>query len=270
MTSKLVVVDLHGLLFLQQNNKQSMYGLDQRYSPSTVPMSFWTQALWLGAVIGCGESDNDSATPNVEDTAHLDTADDGNEVQNAETDCEPVTYTPYPFVAEVVDVQYGEGAGFGQESFPDIVLGPPQGFGEYRGSLDVLTLGEGGSITLAFEQSIVDVEGPDFIVFENVFVGWLETGIVSASEDGETWFTWACDPVDADNNFPGCAGVNPTLSHPDNCIDARDPLLAGGDAFDLSDIGLSEVQYIRIEDSGANTLGGFDLDAVAIIHGQPN
>ena len=54
--------------------------------------------------------------------------------------------------------------------------------------------------------------------------------------DGETWYTWDCDTEDSDNGYPGCAGASPSLSHPNNCIDARDPELAGGDAFDLADI----------------------------------
>ena len=66
----------------------------------------------------------------------------------------------------------------------------------------------------------MDGDGPDIIVFENVFIGWYETGIVSASMDGETWFTWDCDTEDSDNGYPGCAGASPSLSHPNNCIDA--------------------------------------------------
>lgn len=221
------------------------------------------------ASMACDDPDkspnSDTATQVENDTGSEDTA---IEAVETEPDCDPVVYEPYPFITEVISVNYGEGAGFGQESFPDIVLGAPLGYGEYRGSLDVLTLGEGGSITVTFDVLIQDGYGPDVIVFENPFVGWLETGIVSASIDGETWYTWPCDPLDADNNFPGCAGVTPTMSNPDNCIDAREPLLAGGDAFDLADIGLTEAKYIRVTDSGANTLGGFDLDAIAIIHGQ--
>lgn len=224
--------------------------------------------------IGCEESDKsprtDTAAQIDDDTGGEDTSTGIEVVEETEPDCDPVVYEPYPFITEVLEVEYGTGAGFGQESFPEIIFGPPVGYGEYRGSLDVLTLGEGGSITVGFDILIPDGDGADIIVFENPFVGWLETGVVSASIDGETWFEWPCDAVDADNNFPGCAGVTPTQSHPDNCIDARDPALAGGDAFDLADIGLSEAKYIRITDSGANTLGGFDLDAIAIVHGVSN
>ena len=37
---------------------------------------------------------------------------------------------------------------------PDIVLGAPVGTGDMMGSLDVVTLGNGGSITLAFGGAI--------------------------------------------------------------------------------------------------------------------
>ena len=175
----------------------------------------------------------------------------------------------FPFITEVVEVEFGEGAGFGQDQFPSIIYGPPLGAGPNSGSLDVVSLGMNGFIIVDFDQMIVDGDGPDLIVFENVFIGWYETGIVSASMDGETWFTWDCDTEDSDNGYPGCAGASPSLSHPNNCIDAREPELAGGDAFDLADIGLSEARYIRIADSGASGPGGFDLDAIAIVNGIP-
>jgi hypothetical protein len=65
----------------------------------------------------------------------------------------------------------------------------------------------------------------------------------------------------------GCAGVSPVYSHPSNCIDARDPALAGGDGFDLADIGLESARYIRIVDANTSGLGGFDLDSVAVVNG---
>ena len=56
-----------------------------------------------------------------------------------------------------------------------------------------------------------------------------------------------------------------------NGIDARDPETAGGDAFDLADLGLTRARYVRVRDSGANVYagvsGGFDLDAMAVVNG---
>jgi hypothetical protein len=173
-------------------------------------------------------------------------------------------YEPDPFIDHIVSYTEGEGAGFGQDNYPDIVLGPPMGAGPNAGSLDVLSLGMNGEIIVAFEDWIItDGEGVDLIVFENPFTGWVELGEVSASQDGEEWFTWSCDT----ETWQGCAGITPVLSHPDNCIDARDPFSAGGDAFDLADIGLESAKYIRIKDVSGE-IGGFDLDAIAIVNGM--
>ena len=54
-------------------------------------------------------------------------------------------------------------------------------------------------------------------------------------------------------------------------VDATDPAAAGGDAYDLAEIGRASARYVRIRDSGANSYdgvsGGFDLDAVAVVNG---
>ena len=45
----------------------------------------------------------------------------------------------------------------------------------------------------------------------------------------------------------------------------------GGDAFDLADLELESVRYVRIRDlseSGRGMAAGFDLDAVGVIHAQ--
>ena len=117
-------------------------------------------------------------------------------------------------------------------------------------------------------------------MFENPFSEeFPEPGEVSVSADGSTWRSFPCDPT----TLEGCAGVTPTLATPASGIDPLDPDLAGGDAFDLADLGLSEVRYIRIDDRsaeywdgqgmsycdpGQGGSGGFDLDAVAIVHAQ--
>lgn len=202
----------------------------------------------------------------LQDDTGLDTAEQTDSGQ--EEECEPVVYASNPFASGIVSYSPGDQAGFGQDGLPDIVLGAPLGGGENSGSLDVLSLGQNGSIVLSFDMEIMDGIGPDIIVFENVFIGWTETGVVSASLDGEEWYTWPCDPSLAPDPLSGCAGVSPSLSHPDNCIDATDPEISGGDSFDLADIGLNSAKFIKIQDSGANPSGGFDLDAVSIVHGQ--
>jgi len=183
--------------------------------------------------------------------------------------------TPHgdPFADAIVSFEPGPGNGFGQDSLPHVVLGPPVGGGEI-GSLHVLSLGEQGAIVLELSDiGLVDGPGVDLLVFENPFVGWVETGRVAVSQDGQTWHTWPCDEHDANGGYPGCAGVERVWSTPDNGVDPTDPDEAGGDAFDLADLGVEHARYVRITDSGANTYdgetGGFDLDAIAVVNGEP-
>jgi hypothetical protein len=158
---------------------------------------------------------------------------------------------------------------------PDIVLGPPKGGGASTGSLDVCTLGNGGVITLGFAPSlIVDRPGPDFIVFENPFdvngdptKPFAELGTVAVSDDGVTFHEFPCTAT----MYPygSCAGWHPVFANADtNDIDPTDPSVAGGDAFDLADLGLSEARFVRITDrvDQTGTAGTFDLDAISIVH----
>lgn len=177
-----------------------------------------------------------------------------------------------PFADRVVAFVPGPSAGFGQAKMPNVVLGAPDGKGPNAGSLDVVSLGKGGVITLEFTDVLaVDGPGPDLIVFENPFSTWIETGYVAASEDGVTWHEWPC--AAADPGHAGCAGVQPVLSARDNGVDPTDPAVAGGDAFDLAVLGLKKARFVRIRDSGVNPYegptGGFDLDAVAVVHAAP-
>lgn len=175
----------------------------------------------------------------------------------------------------VQDFSPGEGAGFGQDDYPDIVYGEPEGGGAGKGSLDVLSLGRSGTITVGFGGGAIhDGEGPDFIVFENAFNAggnpenpFKELGEVSVSADGETWATFACRK-DA-YPYDGCAGWHPVLAGSEPGIDAFDPAEAGGDPFDLADVGLQTARFVRITDlsnAGAGGSAGFDLDAITVVH----
>ena len=172
-----------------------------------------------------------------------------------------------PYADQVVSFALGDNAGFGEADLPGIVLGPPRGRGTDAGSLDVVSLGLGGEIVLEMsDPGIVDGAGPDLLVFENPFVGFIEPGEVSVSPDGVTWWTFPCS---REAPYTGCAGLNPVLANPtQNSIDPTDPESAGGDAFDLADLGVAEVRFVRITDIGqgsyAGNTGGFDLDALAV------
>ena len=189
------------------------------------------------------------------------------------TDATPAGPDGDPFAVEVVDFQPGEGAGFGQDRFPEVVLGPPHGGGERAGSLDVLSLGRGGAIVLRLGRAAVDGPGPDLLVFENPFRFpggvFVEPGEVSVSDDGEVWATFPCDPSAPEAT--GCAGVDPVLANVEtNDLDPTNPEQAGGDAFDLADVGLETARFVRIVDVGGEPgfgapSEGFDLDALAVV-----
>jgi hypothetical protein len=182
-----------------------------------------------------------------------------------------------PFADRVVSFTPGANAGFGQNLLPGVVLGAPKGSGAGSGSLDVLSLGRNGVIVLEFTDiAVTDGPGVDLLVFENPFIKpdgkpFAETGVVAVSDDGVTWHEFPCASSNVAQDFPGCAGVRPVYSHPNNGIPATDPAVAGGDGFDLAAVGLTRARFVRIRDSGANGYagisGGFDLDAVAVVNG---
>lgn len=223
---------------------------------------------------GCGAGDGASGRDaTASDASPTDATAADAAADAATSDARPVATTGV-FAASVVTFEPGPGAGFGADKMPAIVLGPPHGAGAKAGSLDVVSLGKGGTIVLGFDGvEIVDGPGADFVVFENPFTGWIETGEVSVSADGQTWATFPCAAADKAGGYPGCAGVGPVHAAPDNAIDPAAAAAAGGDAFDLADLGLPRARFVRVRDSGANgadkylaPTGGFDLDAVVAIH----
>lgn len=160
-----------------------------------------------------------------------------------------------PTAAEVVRFEPGVGAGHGQAAMPDVALdlAPPGA----QTVADVVSLGDGGLIELRFVGvAIVDGEGPDLLVVENVFLSsgasepYTEVATVSVSDGGEEWhdlpFDYVADGQTPAERFAGFAGVR-----------------VGGDSFDLADVGLARATHVRIRDAGA--LGPpdsrmFDLD----------
>ena len=154
-----------------------------------------------------------------------------------------------------------------------MVLGGPHGKGDLMGSLNVLSLGKNGNITLGFDVKITDKQGMDFIVFENPFhlsaqqdQIYAELMYVEVSTDG---VNFARFPSISNTPGPGLvhpddvtnlAGVNSVYAHIDeNDIDPFNPDTSGGDAFDLSDLSnnpmvqsgivdLQNINYIRLID----------------------
>lgn len=186
---------------------------------------------------------------------------------------------PTPFIDRVVMFQAGVGGGKGEDKLPDIVLGPPRGGGKLKSGRHVLSLGDGGVIVVEFvDNEVFDGKGPDFLIFENPFLrapgndpdqGFFELAKVEVSFDGEAWTAFPYDT----GSRKGCAGHHAVLANSeDNEIDPTDPKKAGGDPFDLKDIGVKVVRFIRITDvlsyGGKDGSSGFDLDAIAAVHSQ--
>lgn len=151
-------------------------------------------------------------------------------------------------------------------------------YGAPSGTMDVFSIGELGEVVIELKDYyLVDGLGDDLSLFENPFSGWYECAEVSVSQDGSTYYDFACDQYDATETFAGCAGVgivNSGLSH-SAYLNSN---LSGGDQFDLATVGLEWAKYIKITDVGlcststsstySGPLNGFDLDAIAVLNGE--
>lgn len=179
----------------------------------------------------------------------------------------------------------GTGAGYGADHFPGNVLGLPDSSARDQEAAilpeQILSLGMGGEIVLRFDRhAIVDRPGADFTVFENAFhytIGgrerlFAEPAEVAVSRDGIEFIPFPFDSL----TLAGCAGVTPTNGD----RNPGDPSISGGDRFDIGQLGLDSVRYVRLRDvtaiisgnrqhpfwdptlTGASPNAGFDLDAV--------
>ncbi len=197
--------------------------------------------------------------------------------------CTPSIHAQYMQVQAdtVLYTRFADGAqtGRGPAFFPANVLrGPDPQATDTTPTIDpreICALGIGGEIGMGLKAHvIVDGPGADFIVFENSFLGprglpYAEPAQVSVSRDGVHWVPFPFDSA----TLVGCAGITPTSGG-----DPWNPLASGGDAFDLSHIGMDSVRWIRIVDTCRllinnpehryydPTLNGFDLDAICILH----
>lgn len=158
---------------------------------------------------------------------------------------------------------------------------------------EVVSLGDGGRATLFFKNPLMDGPGPDFAVFENSFDGnFLELGFVEVSSDNKHFVRFpslSLTPVDVQ------IGPFGTLD-PENIHNLAGKYSSGwGTPFDLkvlkdsSSIDISNITAVRIidvigildetlgsKDSEGRLVndpfptpfetGGFDLDAVGVIH----
>ncbi len=180
-------------------------------------------------------------------------------------------------------------AGFATFGYGELALGPA-GEDVY----DVVSLGDGGSITLTFDAPITNGPGWDFAVFENSFGDtFLELAFVEVSSDGVNFFRFPAVSLTATGTQVG------TYGHVD-ATELRNLAgkyrLGNGTPFDLSELaGVDErldvaaVTHVRVVDAvgaiGAGlgsvdslgnrvndpwptpfAAGGFDLDAIGVRH----
>ncbi len=210
--------------------------------------------------LGCGQSSPDTGALEITPNPYA-----------CDADAEPT-----PTASCIESFEPGDGAGFGSDRYPDVIFGEPLGNGGTSGGTDVLSLGSGGEITIGFGgNAIVDGPGVDFIVFENPFIlnggsaVFSELAEVSVSLDGQTWFTYSC----LKDALPpkGCAGYGPVFANGDLGFSSTDPATAGGDQFDLAELGVKEARFVRIRDlegQGGAPTAGFDLDTVSIVNAK--
>lgn len=156
----------------------------------------------------------------------------------------------------------------------------------------VLSLGDGGSVTLYFPNGIPNRAGFDFAVFENGFSDtFLELAFVEVSSDGQDFVRFSAQSLSDTNQQIGPFGA----IYPENIHNLAGKYRAGyGTPFDLaelqdsSQLDLTQVRYLRLVDVVGSLdedyarrdafgrkindpfptpfpSGGFDLDAVAIL-----
>lgn len=159
----------------------------------------------------------------------------------------------------------------------------------FLGSLNVVSLGDNGQITLSFPVPITDGPGPDFAVFENAFdEQFLELAHVEVSSDGTNFTRFASHSIET--NWIDAYGATNT-SDPTAYGNLAGKNTQGiGTPFDLRALadmpGLDprRVTHVRIVDilgdgtnldSYGNAIydptptwgsGGFDLDAVGVLN----
>lgn len=172
----------------------------------------------------------------------------------------------WAFADTVVDAPGADPAArFGD---PALAVNGVRGGGQFAGSLDVYSLDydRRTHLVLAFDggrRAVLDGPGADLVVFENPFqyAGsdrfFMDPVIVEVSGDGERFraFPHRYEPAPGETYdarpeaWPGFAGTIPVLLHVEsNPLDPFDPR-AGGNAFDLADLGEDE-EAMRLRASG--------------------
>ena len=183
--------------------------------------------------------------------------------------------------------------GLASFGIPENALGATTG-----SSFDVVSLGDGGLVTLFLESGIGDGPGNDFAVFENGFFApgglFAELAFVEVSSNGVDFVRFDALSL-RDTPVSGSDVLDPS----DFRNLAGDQPIGLGTGFDLSELqqtslvlagllDLNDVRYVRIVDVVGNgstfdsegwpiydpyptpfASGGFDLEATGVIHPAP-
>ena len=173
----------------------------------------------------------------------------------------------------VVEAPGADSSRFGD---PSRAVNGVRGAGMGSGSFDVYSLNYTTRpyLVIGFgDYAVTDGPGADLVVFENGFLAasgretsqyfFMDPITVEVSRDGASWRAMPFDYVNADERvyapypeaWEGFAGTLPSLLNQEtNAVDPFGPM-AGGNAFDLADLGTSEaamqlrregIRYVRL------------------------
>jgi Secretion system C-terminal sorting domain len=162
--------------------------------------------------------------------------------------------------------------------------------------LNVISLGDGGEAILQFDLPIINGTGADFCVFENAIPGFLELAFVEVSSDGLNFFRFPATSNTQTLTQIGAFDATGNATLLNNL--AGKHLANYGTPFDLQELqninglNINAITHVKVidvvgsvtqiyatKDKNNNTIndpwntpfasGGFDLDAVGVIHQQP-
>lgn len=157
----------------------------------------------------------------------------------------------------------------------------------------IVSLGDGGEVTLSFDGLIYNGPGPDFAIFENAFSStFLELAFVEVSSDGINFFRFPAESLTDTSSQVGSFGA----LDPTNIYNLAGKYQANyGTPFDLEEmkniqgLDIDAISHIKVIDvvgsinssysqrdskgrkindpyPTAFASGGFDLDAVGVVY----
>lgn len=247
----------------------------------------------LLATLACGEDGGSNATPAHEAASSTSTFQllQAYEPAAGRPGSSAIAADDARFVAWATDfagtLALGSGVDEGWDD-PEQALGPAQGITE-----TVLSIGNGGEVTLTFDAPITDGDGADFAVFENAFDDFfLELAFVEVSSNGEDFQRFDCA-------YLGEEPIGQYDTHDCELIGGLAGKYRGGfgTPFDLAQLhskelveegqlDLDAITHVRIvdvigdgsmEDSFGHPIydptptvgsGGFDLDGIGVINSR--